>query len=465
MPLSIAVIRSSFSSLSTCRSPFRSRPALACLTGVPVLPMKISSYPFFDDAKLARRGLGLTLPLLAGVFALSSGDRAILPVLKTTLAEEIRLTNQNYGSLVVAFMTSYTLAYLFVGRIVHRVGPINTLTLSVLQMSAAVALCGLAHGPLQLGLALVLLGAAQACVMPVVTLSIVQHFAAHRHARAYAVINVVQSSATILCPSAVALVTLYCGWRWAFLIPATAGLLVAAACWRFPLLRSGPGTAFRTSEPVSPPRWRELLQSRSVRMLMISRAISDPFWFFFQYWHVAFLRERIGMSLAEIGYWAWIPPAAATGAAFVFAIISDRLLLRGKSPEKARTWPILCVTALAAAVAFLPLVSSVGMAITLCAFAAIMCNTWLSLSAILMGSLVPRTSLASALGLMSAIGGMSTIVLNGIAGSLIEHFGYNATLWGGALLYPIAGVLLARQFLFSSKPRSAGSPAPIAPAA
>jgi ACS family hexuronate transporter-like MFS transporter len=295
--------------------------------------------------------------------------------------------------------------------------------------------------------------------MPVVTLTIVQGFRAHRHARVYAVINLVQSSATILCPPAVAIVTLYCGWRWAFLFPALAGLLVAVACWRFPLLpsRSVSDTPAGSSTP--PPGWADLLKIPAVRTLMLARAISDPFWFFFQYWHVAFLREHIGMSLAEIGCWAWIPPLTATCGAFGFALISDRLLFRGYSPERARTWPILWATTLAVAVAFLPGVHSAPVAIALCALAAAMCNTWLSLSAVLMGSLVPRSSLPSALGLMSAIGGMSTILLNAAAGALIEHFGYGATLWCGALLYPVAAVLLARRFL---SPAPAGSFTPSA---
>jgi ACS family hexuronate transporter-like MFS transporter len=232
-------------------------------------------------------------------------------------------------------------------------------------------------------------------------------------------------------------------------------LFVAFACWRSPLLPSRSASDSHADPAAAPLGWAALLRIPAARTLMFARAISDPFWLFFQYWHVAFLREHIGMSLAEVGYWAWIPPLTATCGAFGFALISDRLLLHGDSPERARIRPILWATALAAAVVFLPGVHSVPLAIALCALAAAMCNTWLSLSAVLMGSLVPRSSLPSALGLMSAIGGMSTILLNAVAGALIEHFGYGTTLWCGALLYPIAGVLLARRFL--APPRSSSS--------
>jgi MFS transporter, ACS family, hexuronate transporter len=184
--------------------------------------------------------------------------------------------------------------------------------------------------------------------------------------------------------------------------------------------------------------------------LLLARAISDPFWFFFQYWQIAFLREQIHMSLANVGRWAWIPPLVATLVAFGFASFSDRLIGRGFSVVRARILPILLATTLGVSVFLLPLANTVATAIALSALAVAMGNTWLSLSAILMGALVPRAALASALGLMSAIGGTSAIILNSFAGRLIDRFGYAAPLWLGALLYPIAAVLLATQL--SQKP-------------
>ena len=346
------------------------------------------------------------------------------------------------------------------GGIIHRFGVKWTLTVSVALMSLSTALCGTAHGIIQLGFALVVLGIAQACVMPAVTVTIFNSFASHRHALAYALVHAIQSSASIFCPTFVAVVTLGIGWRWSFLIPALAGFVVATACWQVITPDHTEKTAEAAAGEIKARSWRALLGSRPVLVLILSRAISDPFWFFFQYWQVAFLREQVGMSLTTIGRLAWIPPLASTVAVFGFGAISDRLVVRGWPVAKARVLPILWATTLALATLCLPFARSAWAAITLCAFTSLMCGTWLSLSAIFMGALVPRQALASALGFMSAAGGFSAILLNGLAGPAIDRFGYSLPLWFGALLHPLGAVLLSRHFIGA---RASQQPATVTP--
>lgn len=400
----------------------------------------------------SRAKTSLLLCALGAVFSLSTFDRAVLPVLKTTLSQELGVTNVQYSQLVSLFLATYTLGYLAVGNVIRRFGVRGTLTIVVVVMSCSVALSGTSVGRMQLGLALILLGLAQACVAPAVTVTILSHFAAQWQARAYAVVNAIQSSVGVVCPSLVAVVSLSFGWRWSFLIPAVTGLFIALIWWRVAPL-SVSTTTEASGFPLPGPRlWGALLCSRPVLVLLIARAISDPFWFFFQYWQIAFLRERINMDLASIGRWAWIPPLVGTIVAFGFAILSDRMIARGFPVVKARILPIVIVTALGGSTFLLPAAHSVAAAITLSALTVAMCNTWLSLTAILMGALVPRPTLASALGLMSAVGATSAVILNSLAGTLIDRFGYGAPLWIGAMLYPLAAVLLFFQFLWTDRP-------------
>jgi len=77
----------------------------------------------------------------------------------------------------------------------------------------------------------------------------------------------------------------------------------------------------------------------------------------------------------------------------------------------------------------------------------VMCATWLNMSSVFMGALVPRHSLASSIGIMSALGGITSIIFNAIVGGIIDVFGYNAPFFVGACLHPVAAVLLAWHFL------------------
>ena len=76
-----------------------------------------------------------------------------------------------------------------------------------------------------------------------------------------------------------------------------------------------------------------------------------------------------------------------------------------------------------------------------------MCTAWLSMATIMMGGLAPRIAIATAIGVMSALGGVSSIIFNGFVGTIIDHFGYSLPVYIGATLHPIGAIVLAVYFL------------------
>lgn len=398
------------------------------------------------------------LAVLGLIFALFAGDRAVLGILKTTLSKELNLTNSGYSLLVTAFMVSYTGTYLFVGGWIDRFGVKRALTLCVVLMSLATVVAGLSHGLGQLAVARFVLGIAEAGVVPAITVAIFSWFASERRALAYSLANTVQQTAYILCPPFVAYVTLLMGWRWAFLIPGTLGFVIAALWWQVNRVAQPPA-ASATETTVAPPelanlslwaRTKGLLAMPGVRILILARVISDPFWFFFQYWQTAFLQERVGMSLERVGQLTWIPPLAYMVVALGLSAFSDRLIARGWPAPRARLVLLVAATLLCPATFLLPGVRGETGALVLVALVWIMCATWLNMSSVFMGALVPRHMLASSIGIMSALGGVTSIAFNAVVGSIIDHFGYDTPFYVGACLHPIAAVLLAWYF-FKSK--------------
>jgi MFS transporter, ACS family, hexuronate transporter len=393
------------------------------------------------------------LGILGLIFALFAGDRAVLGILKTTLGTELGLSNSGYSLLVTAFMVPYTAMYFFVGGWIDRFGAARMLGLCTLGMSMATVLGGTAHGLGQLFIARFLLGVAEAGIVPAITLAIFTWFAPERRALAYSLANTVQQTAYILCPPFVAVVTLGLGWRWSFLIPGLAGFVIAALWWQANRTAGTPpppeaeaaGTAARLDGLWD--RIRALWAMPSVRVLILARIVSDPFWFFFQYWQTAFLQERIGLSLARVGQLTWIPPLVYMGVALVLSTFSDRLVARGWPSPRARLVLLLAATALAPAAFALPLVRGEWPALALVTLVWVMCATWLNMSSVFMGALVPRHSLASAIALMSALGGCTSIAFNAVVGTIIDRFGYDAPFYVGACLHPLAAGLLAWHFL------------------
>lgn len=398
------------------------------------------------------------LAILGLIFALFAGDRAVLGLLKTTLSTEIGLSNSDYSLLVTAFMAPYTAMYFFVGGWIDRFGAKRMLTFCVIGMSVATVIGGSAHTFVQLVVARVLLGVAEAGVVPAITVAIFTWFASDRRAFAYSLANTVQQTAYILAPPFVAAITLGLSWRWAFLIPGVSGFFLAGLWWDANRRIGAPPTP-EVNVPAAAEksvslwsRFRFLLSLPAVRVLILARVISDPFWFFFQYWQTAFLQERVGLSLARVGQLTWIPPLVYMGVALGFSAFSDRLIARGWSAPKARLVLLVGATALAPAAFLLPFARSEFSALLLVTLVWILCATWLNMSSVFMGALVPRHSLASAIGIMSALGGITSILFNAAVGSIIDRFGYDLPFLIGACLHPIAAGMLL--WFFSRRPLS-----------
>ncbi len=77
------------------------------------------------------------------------------------------------------------------------------------------------------------------------------------------------------------------------------------------------------------------------------------------------------------------------------------------------------------------------------------------MSSVFMGALVPRHSLSSAIGLMSALGGVTSIAFNGVVGTIIDRFGYNIPFYIGACLHPLAAGFLVWFFFIRRKDAAA----------
>ncbi|MDR3439141.1 MFS transporter [Telmatospirillum sp.] len=391
--------------------------------------------------------------LLGIILFFFSLDRQIISILKTTLMTDLGVTNQNYSILVMAFMIPYTFCYLFSGGIVDRFGSRYLLTVLLIAMSAATLISGLATSLNWLIAGRVLLGVAESGIVPALTLAVFHWFPAERRAFAFQTTNLIQSLGFISGPPFVAWVTLSAGWRWAFFIPAMAGIIVAVlwfiAAGRAPKVSSNDENAPQQEASAVPvyQRYKMVLTSKPIWVLMIARLITDPFWFFYQYWQTGFMQERLGLSLADVGKLMWFPPLASVFGVLGACYISDRLVARGCEPTRARLILIWSVTVLSVFTFMLPSVTNPIVAVAIMSGINFMCATWLSMATITMGGLAPSVAIATAIGIMSALGGVTSIIFNGFVGTIIDRFGYSVPIYVGGAFHPAAALLLAIYFL------------------
>ncbi len=123
--------------------------------------------------------------------------------------------------------------------------------------------------------------------------------------------------------------------------------------------------------------------------------------------------------MKQVGYYAWIPYAAAGIGSLTGGWFSSWLLTRGKSVDFARK------AALGASAAVMPLIIfvthvPVELAIVLFSIAFFGQQSWSTLVMIVPTDLFPRRSVGSVAGLVGFGGAMGGIVSNLIAGRLLD---------------------------------------------
>lgn len=362
-------------------------------------------------------------------------DRNVLSALKTTLAGELGLSNRDYSMLLTAFMAPYIITYFFIGRAVDRCGTRVGLAVFVGAMSAATLLCGLAQDKWQLAGARVLLGIAEAGVMPATFVAVTKWFPSDRRAFAISLRAPIQALGPILAPVFAAAVTLSLGWRFAFWIPAALGLVFVLVWWQV----DTPRTPEEAAQP--PSSFWEVFRDRRLWGIFAIRIITDPFWFLLQFWQAGYLQEALGLNLAAAGRLLWLPPFCESIAGIGLGLLSDRLVRR-YGGVRARAYVLVGLVVLTPCAFVLAATKTVPIAITMLIIAQFMSHSWMTGTTLLAAEIADRRRMASVIGVMSAMGGLSSILVNAMAGALVDWFGYSALFIIGTGVFPIATVIV-----------------------
>jgi MFS transporter, ACS family, hexuronate transporter len=386
----------------------------------------------------------LLLALLFGIGLLNYLDRQTLSILKATLKIELSLTDTHYSWLVTAFMAPYILFYVISGRLVDRFGTRRSLAAFVGVWSLANTLCGFAQNLGQLMGARALLGAAEPGAFPAIQRVMMTWFPKERRAFAWSLLSPCTTVGAILAPPLVAALTGWWSWHLAFIVPGIAGFVFAVAWWFAD--RNPPTLANETPSETGekPPPMRVILQDRRVWFLLGARAITDPVWYFHLFWLPGYLQEKIGVSLPQLGWIGWIPSFVASAAVMTTGRITDVFVARGRTPARVRVTMFTLAAAFAPVGALTTFAPSLTWALVLISIVAIVCQIWFFGQGLLVADVFSKNSAATIAGLLGAVGASGGLLMNVIAGPLIERAGYVPVFAALACLHPLAALLLWR---------------------
>ncbi|HOB33984.1 MAG TPA: MFS transporter, partial [Verrucomicrobiota bacterium] len=269
---------------------------------------------------------------------------------------------------------------------------------------------------------------------------------------AMGIINAGTAVGGVVAPPLIALILSIARWPWVFFVSGAIGLIWALWWLRdyhrpeqHPRLSESERREIQevmqapeSGEPAIP--WIRLLGYREVWGLVIAKFLTDAAWYFYMFWLPKYLFDARQFDTRSVGYYAWIPFAAAGVGCLLGGGFSSWLIRRGFSLDAARK------IALGASAAVMPLillvtVSPVQIAIVLFSVAFFGQQSWSTLVMVLPADLFPRRAVGSVAGLVGFGGAMGGVVFGLIVGQMLKHgTGYGP-------VFAIAGTLHVLAFL------------------
>ena len=374
--------------------------------------------------------------------AISYLDRQSLPVAIKAIQNDIPLTNTEFGALGSMFLLAYAVMYAGGGVLIDRLGTRLGFFVIMVFWSIACASHSLATGFWMLAASRFLLGAGEGGGFPAATKVIAEWFPARDRSTAMGFVNAGTAVGAVIAPPAIAAIIAVGSWRWVFVACGAVGLVWAV--WWMRAYRTAPAAGAAALLPSGAPLpWSRLLTLRQVQGLVFAKFLTDAAWFFYINWLPKYLYDARGFDTKEVGYYAWVPFAASGVGSLLGGWFSSRLIAQGKSIDFSRKLALGLSAAVMPGIIFVTQVP-VEWAIVLFSLAFFGQQSWSTLVMIVPTDLFDRRIVASVAGLVGFGGAMGGLLMNLLAGRLLDlGFGYQTVFWIVGLLHVTAfGVIL-----------------------
>ena len=380
--------------------------------------------------------------VVLGVFVLSTAinflDRATLAQLAGPVQQEFHLNNAQYGLIWTAFYIPYALMAPLAGLWIDRAGLSLGASLAIGLWSAAGIATGFSRGLAGLAGCRAVLGMAEAAGIPAAAKAIHTYLRPAERSVGNACNQIAVSLGVILAvPVATALTVRY-GWRSAFFVTGTLGLLwIPLWLWTSRRAPQPPST------PVTASGRSELLRDRRLWIFVAANALSMIGYSLWNGWTANYLKTVHHLTLVETARYAWIPPLAAMVCGLGGGWLSMRLADRGVSPAIARFRVCLLTAVVSLATGALPWApdaawSTAGIALSFGAVAAFSVNMY-TIPLDVFG----RDRAAFAISFLTASAGGIAAVISYPIGRIVDLEGYAPVTWAAALA-PLAACALLR---------------------
>ncbi|TYP96639.1 ACS family hexuronate transporter-like MFS transporter [Sphingobacterium allocomposti] len=386
----------------------------------------------------------LVLVLVFIATGLNFLDRQVLSMTIIKIQEEFHITDVQYGWINTSFLVSYALMFTIGGRIIDTVGGKIGLGLAVLIWSIACFLHGVMQNFYQLIAFRFLLGFGEGGCFPGAAKVVYEWFDEKKRGMANGIAIGGSAIGAVLAPPLTIYVASSFGWRASFIIPAIVGMIWVVGWFLIPWKRY---IGTQREKIVSPSvSFASILKNKYLWVFVSIRFLLDPVLYFLMFWVPKYLSEYRGMSFERIGDLFWIP-FLALGISNIFGgWISDKLIQRGVSINKARKWVMGIAAGLTLCAPFIAFVGSYQFAIALLTLLLFAHGFWITNYITAISDIFGSKATSTVVGLSGTAGALSSLLINPFIGEIVTRYSYTPLWVTAGLMYPL-GFLLFLVFL------------------
>ncbi len=184
-----------------------------------------------------------------------------------------------------------------------------------------------------------LLGMGEGGGFPAATAAVSEWFPVDERSLAMGIMNAGTSLGAVIAPPFIAAVLSFASWRYVFFLSGAAGLIWSVWWWKdysVPSVTNEALPPLPKGSPGATLSWFNLLSFPQVWGLVGAKFLSDSAWYFYLFWLPKYLYDARGFDIKKIGFYAWIPYAAAGVGCLAGGWFSGWLIDHGRSLNLAR---------------------------------------------------------------------------------------------------------------------------------
>jgi len=323
--------------------------------------------------------------------------------------------DNNFGNVLIVFQIAYGFGFLFVGRIIDKLGTKTGYALAICIWGLASLSHSLVTSVFGFFIARIFLGLGECGNFPAAIKATTEWFPAEERAKAVGIFNSGSNVSFFLALPLITAVTSRWGWRSAFVATGSMGVVWLLMWLAFPYnrLRRGATTTQAALQPVvsqSHPL-KSILTNRGTWAFAIGKGLTDGVWWFYLFYLPQFLNRNYGLGLEDAYPFILAVYVISSIGSIGGGWLSGWRMNRGHSVNHGRKFAMLCMAVLVLPLVFVPHMSVLfphnpWPAAMLIALAAAAHQGWSANLFSTPSDMFPSTAVSTVVGIGGAVGAL-----------------------------------------------------------